>query len=324
MSVKNSMAANSSGLDPKTPPVEKFEELFRDELWTGVGRRICRETGIQCHQIVLSEQGENIVLLIDEDLVVKIYKPSRRGFPREKAALEFANGKTSLPLPQIVHSGRIDDYDYLITSQIRGALMTRDTWLQLGKSEQIEILVQLASGLRELHSRNPSEIEYDWNAFLSSQIETVVDRQRAAGASPDWLDRLPDYLEYRLPLLYVKRSDVFLHGDVHFGNLRFAKTNGRLRISGIFDFSDSLRGHYEYEFVAPGVLMIQGQGDLQRAFFQAYGYSDGDIGEELRRRLMLLTILYECSSLKKYALRLKPEAVNFSLEELERAIWNFV
>jgi hypothetical protein len=39
---------------------------------------------------------------------------------------------------------------------------------------------------------------------------------------------------------------------------------------------------------------------------------------------MLLTILYECSDLRKYALRLRPEAVNFTLEELERAIWNFI
>jgi hypothetical protein len=39
---------------------------------------------------------------------------------------------------------------------------------------------------------------------------------------------------------------------------------------------------------------------------------------------MLLTILYECSDLRKYALRLHPEAVELSLEELERAIWNFV
>lgn len=39
---------------------------------------------------------------------------------------------------------------------------------------------------------------------------------------------------------------------------------------------------------------------------------------------MLLTILYECADLRRYALRLKPEAVDFTLDELERAIWAFV
>jgi hypothetical protein len=39
---------------------------------------------------------------------------------------------------------------------------------------------------------------------------------------------------------------------------------------------------------------------------------------------MLLTILYETAELRRYALRLKPEAVDFSLDELEKAIWNFI
>jgi hypothetical protein len=38
---------------------------------------------------------------------------------------------------------------------------------------------------------------------------------------------------------------------------------------------------------------------------------------------MLLTVLYECSDLRKYAMRLAPEAVDFTLRELEAAIWTF-
>ena len=70
--------------------------------------------------------------------------------------------------------------------------------------------------------------------------------------------------------------------------------------------------------------MIQGQADLQREFFRAYGYADADLTEDFRRRLMLLTILYEHSSLRRYAARLKPEAFEYTLDRLERAIWAFV
>jgi len=105
--------------------------------------------------------------------------------------------------------------------------------------------------------------------------------------------------------------------------LHLDKKNGKWQISGLFDFADSLKGFHEYEFVAVGVLMIQGQGELQREFFRVYGYKDSEINEDLRKRLMLLTILYECSSLRRYALRLKPQAVDFTLDELERAIWSF-
>jgi hypothetical protein len=55
----------------------------------------------------------------------------------------------------------------------------------------------------------------------------------------------------------------------------------------------------------------------------AYGYGEEELDLTLRARLMLLTILYECSDLRKYALRLAPGAVNLSLRELEAAVWTF-
>jgi aminoglycoside phosphotransferase len=202
--------------------------------------------------------------------------------------------------------------------------MTREEWLALESSAQIGLLTQLAYGLKELHSDNAEEIHFDWNEFISIQIDSVIDRQRAAGGNPEWLESIPQYLDDNLGLLPKTVPDILMHGDVHFGNIRVTDDRVRPVISGLYDFADSLKGFHEYEFVAPGVLMIQGQRELQRDFFRAYGYADKDIDEELRTRLMLLTILYECSSLKKYALRLRPEAVNYSLLELERAIWNFV
>jgi hypothetical protein len=69
--------------------------------------------------------------------------------------------------------------------------------------------------------------------------------------------------------------------------------------------------------------MIQGQSKLQREFFKAYGYAESELDESLRKRLMLLTILYECSDLRRYAMRLTPEAIDFSFEKLEKAIWSF-
>ena len=48
--------------------------------------------------------------------------------------------------------------------------------------------------------------------------------------------------------------------------------------------------------------MIQGQGELQREFFRAYGYAESEINEELRKRQMLLAMFYECSDLRRYAI----------------------
>lgn len=303
---------------------EYFEINFEADFWFDYARTICRRHKISEGGLKRSPQGEHVVFLIDKTSVIKIYNPHRNCFEREKKALEFVQQKTALPVPEIIAAGEIEGFSYLATTQLGGHLMTRQTWLDLQPVEQIGVIRQLAEGLRELHSHNPSAIDFDWRKFVEYQSSTTVERQQAGGVNSAVMERLPSYLEESLPLVPKNLPPVFLHGDIHFGNLRLLKTGGNWKISGVFDFADSLKGFHEYDFLAIGVLMIQGQGDVQREFFRAYGYRDSELDETLRRRLMLLTILYECSDLRRYALRLKPEAVDFSLDELERAIWNFV
>jgi hygromycin-B 7''-O-kinase len=164
----------------------------------------------------------------------------------------------------------------------------------------------------------------DWSGFIERQTRRSVERQRACGANPEWLESLPAYIVKRLALLPTNGRIVFLHGDIHAGNLLLKESGGRWQIAGLIDFGDSLCGFHEYEFVAPGVLMVQGERELQREMLLAYGYTPTQLDAELRSRLMLLTVLYECSDLRKYALRLSPASVNLTLDELERAIWTFV
>jgi hygromycin-B 7''-O-kinase len=306
------------------PSLNDFEKRFDDPVWLEIAAEICQRHRIEFQDLNRAEHGENIVIFIDDQFVLKIYTPKKNGFNRETRALNFVRDKTSLPVPEIIDIGEIEGYRYLITDRLPGRQMPRSEWLNVCPSAQIELLTQLAVGLKELHSRDAGEIDFDWNEFVRIQIGSVIERQRREGGNPEWLESLPTYLETYLPLLPVSPRQVFMHGDVHFGNLRVTdEANGPV-ISGLFDFADSLRGFHEYEFVAIGVLMIQGQGDLQREFFRAYGYAETDINIDLRRRMMLLTILYEHSSLHRYAIRLRPEAVSYSLDDLERSIWSFV
>jgi len=302
---------------------EDFERHFRDEFWQDMARAICDRHGISYDVVRRSEQGENVIFFVDEKYVIKIYAPSRRGFEREKAALEFASGKTGLQIPEIVAAGNVERCDYLVMTQLEWDPTAWQEWRKANKREQIKLLAGIAAELKGLHAHDASSIDFNWNDFLEHQIGTCLQRQELAGATPEWLESLPRYLEENLSLLPRSPREAFLHGDIHFGNLRVTKKGGKWRVFGLLDFADSLKGFHEYEFVAPGVLMIQGQGELQREFFRAYGYKDSEIDDTLRRRLMLLTILYECSDLRKYALRLDPQAVNFTLAELEEAIWNF-
>jgi hygromycin-B 7''-O-kinase len=273
-----------------------------------------------------SRHGENIIFFVDRRFVIKIFAPFRQSYLREKAALEFANGKLSIETPATLHAGEIEGWSYLVMTQLAGSL-AREVWSEVGERERTEIVSRLGDALKNLHGHPPplsdSSLNRDWRGFIGRQAQTCVERQRACGANPEWLESLPAYVAARLSLLPAGPRPVLLHGDVHLGNLLLAKGNGGWRISGLFDFGDSLCGFHEYEFVAPGVLMTQGSSQLQRAFLLAYGYKESDLDLSLRARLMLLTVLYECSDLRKYAMRLTPEAVNFTLNELEAAIWTF-
>lgn len=305
----------------KLPAIENYQTNFRSEIWEYAAKTICQKHKLPFNNFRRSEHGESVVFLVDDKFVFKIFVPHKKGFEREKSSLEIA--KTSLKIPEIIAFGEIEGYKYLVTTQIRGEQMTREKWLKLEKKEQISVLTKLADGLKELHTSDISRVDFDWQNFIEYQAETCFERQKKCQVNPKVLAQIPKYLEDNLKLLPTNSEDYFMHGDVHFGNLRLLKNGANWQISGLFDFADSLKGFHEYEFLAIGILMIQGQGNLQCEFFRAFGYSDGEINEELRKRLMLLTMFYEHSDLRRYAIRLRAEAVDYSLFELEKAIWNF-
>jgi aminoglycoside phosphotransferase (APT) family kinase protein len=304
-------------------PVRDFDEHFASPAWADAARAICAKHIVPFTNLERADSSDHVVFLVNERLVLKIFRPSRNCFERERKALEFASRRLPFRTPEIIETGSFDGLDYLLTSSIPGNAVSRPEFLLLPANEQIDILTELAAGLRQIHDIDPSFFANDWPAFVDGRAESFIERQIAHGVNSRVVEALPDFIESHLPTI-PRTPSVFLHGDVHFGNLRFERVNRNLHISGLFDFADSRRGHHEYDLLAVGVLMIQGQRELQREFFRAYGYAESDLNEEMRHRLMMLTMLYETSDLRRYAMRLSPEAVDFTLDELEGSIWSFV
>lgn len=302
---------------------EDFDAHRQSEIWLEAAKEICRRHHVSYSEIRRAGGSEHIVFFVDDALVLKIYRPFRRCFERETDALEALGGKIGLRIPEIVCKGEFEGFRYVVQTRIGGELITRQDWLRFGEKTQIEFISKLATGLRQIHETNPNIGEDNWAEFVKDRAETFVERQIAHGVNSRIIEVLPKYIEENLKLVPTDSETVFMHADVHFGNLGVFQTGENLEIAGLFDFADSRRGFYEYDFLAIGVLIIQGQGNLQREFFKSYGYAEKDLNEEMRRRLMMLTMLYETADLRRYALRLKPEAVEFSLDELERGIWNF-
>ena len=298
-----------------------FDAYFQNEIWLKAAKQICQRHQISFSKIERGNSSDHVVFLIDDRLVLKIFRPFRNCFEREKKALEFVIGKIDFRTPEILQSGEFEGFQYLLTTQISGSLMTRQDWLNLAENEQIPFVEKLANGLKQIHLLGADSFDNDWADFVKDRADTFIERQIAHGVNAQIIEVLPAFIEENLKLVPTASETVFMHADVHFGNLRVTKD---FEIAGLFDFADSRRGFYEYDFSAVCVLMIQGQGNLQREFFKAYGYAEKDLDETMRRRLLILLMLYETADLRRYAIRLKPEAVDFSLDELERGIWSFV
>ena len=300
-----------------------FETRFESPAWRDIAFSICRNAGIESTRLERAPSSDHVVYLVDTRFVLKIFRPARNCFTRERKALEFASGRLAFRTPGIENLGNFEGLDYIITTRIPGQPLTRADFLKISTSDQVEILTELAAGLKQLHEMDPGALPDDWTAFIRDRADTFVERQIGHGVNSDIVKALPGFLDANLRLVPAQPT-CFLHGDVHFGNLRIMSENGRWRIGGLFDFADSRRGFHEYEFLAVGLLMVQGQRELQREFFKAYGYPDNQLDESMRRRLMVLTMLYETSDLRRYALRLRPEAADYTLDELETAVWSFV
>lgn len=312
---------------PDIPSIKNpsdFEKHFQSEIWLGVAREICRREKISFAEIKRLDGSDHVVFSIDDKFILKIYRPFRNCFEREIKALEFVGGKTDFCVPEVVTTGEFENFPYALITQISGAAMTRQDWLNLSESEQLPFVEKLAGGLKQIHTLPSESFENNWAEFVADRAETFVERQIAHGVNQKIIEVLSEFIEENLKLVPVEPPFVFMHSDVHFGNLRLQRdSQNELQIAGLFDFADSRRGFHEYDFLAVGLLIIQGQGKLQREFFKAYGYAEKELDEIMRRRLMMLTMLYETADLRRYAMRLKPEAVDFSLDELEKAIWNF-
>ena len=303
-----------------------YDLHFNDEVWLQAAAAVCARHSLTYTTLRRSLLGENIIFFVDSRFVIKIYAPVRGQYAREAAALEFAHGKFGIETPEVLHKGELEGWPYLVMTYLEGLPM-REVWLEMEASERLSIVTRLSAALRELHAHaaplSQDALNRDWRAFVEQQSRKAVERQRTCNANPEWLESLPAFIAARMKLLPSSFRPVMLHGDVHPGNVLLNEKGGRWQITGLFDFGDSFCGFNEYEFVAPGVLMVQGRREEQRAMLTAYGYSEAQLDPGLRARLMLLTVFYECSDIHKYALRLRPDAINLTLDELEKAIWTF-
>ena len=297
---------------------EIIDEGKADEI----ARRLFQSAGVGADAMQRVPSSDHFVYSAG-DLIAKVYRPERNCFERESNALRSLDGRLTVETPSIVAAGRTDDVDHIVMTRVGGESLDRPRFYELDEQDRFSIVEGLAQLLHEIHGATNESAEDDWGEFVEDRWATFIQRQIEHGVSDTIIGQLPKFLEENLPNVPLQPT-VFLHGDLHFGNLRFNRSGEKVSVSGVFDLADSRVGFHEYDILAIGLLMIQGDRELQRRFLNAYGFQNSELNKDLQRRLMMLTMLYETSDLRRYAMRLDASAVDLDLYALMRTIWNFV
>lgn len=318
---------NSNNLFPEINTDEEYEnfKLNNGELF----KKIALEIASQHHlpnEPLSSFEGTNIVFSHGKSRVIKIFPPLHKShFDNEVLVMKNIFMKLSVPTPKIEFVGEINQWPYIVMSQLDGTLL-ESLWEQLDHSNKIIIIRELGSLIREVHSlptKGLEAIDCHWKEFINKQLNQCVTRHQETGLPDILLQQIPTYLDAIKDVLPIIKKPVILTGEYTPMNFLVKQTAGVWHLHGLIDFGDSMLGLPEYDLLGPGAFLIQGDKILLREFLSAYGYSPEEMTNELSHKLTALLLLHRYSRLNMQ-IRIKNwEKKVSNLNELENLVWGF-
>lgn len=296
---------------PPAATEEAFASIRQDEavLRPGV-ERLCQRLGVDAARLTRYAAGSRPVYAAG-DLVLKLFPPVAT-WPRwrvEAEVLAAVHGRLPTPTPQVQATGEHDGWGYLLMSRLPGIPL--DTvWDQVPAAGRDRLAGQLGETIATLHQLPPPAIRdwwpADWGAFVARQRAQAVSEQRDLGLPAAWADQIPGFLD---AVALPTGTPVLLHTEVMREHLLATEgPDGTWELSGLIDFEPAMRGEGEYEFVAVGVFVAEGDARFLARTLTAYGYHPDQLGPSLRRRLLAWGILHRYSNLSWWMRRLPTPA----------------
>jgi hygromycin-B 7''-O-kinase len=239
--------------------------------------------------------GRNIVFL-SEEWVLKLSPPGWVDeLEREASALGWVPGRLPVRTPELVHTGRLGAWGYLVQRRLPGQNL-RELWQGLDTANREQLAFQHGEILAALHAlplpglSAGSALAFGWAAMLADQRAACAGEMARAGVPQALVDRVEGYLEAAAPVWQAEAPRVLLHGDLTHLNLLVEPAGAALRITGLIDWGDAKLGPPGHEFISPGVHMYLGD----RAALAHFYAGCGQAGEATRptQEVMARAMLY--------------------------------
>jgi aminoglycoside phosphotransferase (APT) family kinase protein len=134
-----------------------------------------------------------------------------------------------------LYTGEIEGWSYLVMMQLAGHA-SREVWASIGARDRREIISRLGVAMSELHAHaaplSQIALDRDWCGFIERQARTRSNVSRLAAQPLNGLKDCPATLPSVWACLPTNHRQVFLHGDIHAGNLAAARKDGHWQITG--------------------------------------------------------------------------------------------
>ncbi|MGE0786380.1 MAG: phosphotransferase family protein [Sandaracinaceae bacterium] len=269
--------------------------------------------------------GSLPVFAVGELRVVKLFPPCFRSEAEvERDALMAVEGRLPIPTPRVDACGELDGWTYVVMERLHGRGLA-EAWSEIDRAARERLAEDVGVATAALHGIDPATVgaavpRPDWLAFIDAQRVACVERQRARGLAPEWLERLPAFLDDVIDEVIVEvivaapPRRALLHTEIMREHLLVAKDAGTWRLSGLFDFEPAMIGDPDYELASIGVFVTGGDAKLLSRFVAGYGRDPGpDV-------FMTYALLHRYSNLRWYLERVPARGAE-TIEELAREWW---
>jgi hygromycin-B 7''-O-kinase len=316
---------------PRFADDDAFERSLTDSaFWAPYARAALRLAGLEDDGEVRTHfPTTHVAALVGDRYLVKLHYEESFGedcFQTEREAYRMLADR-GLPVPELLAEGALYDegwrWPFLVMSAMGGCSLRE---VDGGATAEDRRLVAgwLGSAVRDLH-----RVPIHDGERISHEVYCDLIRVRMQRAHRDhevWhslpthlLPPVRDYLWEARALTDPERATpVFLHGDLHDGNVFVDGDRGAVEPRGLVDFNDAYEGDPHYDLVAIHAKGFGADKELLRRFLDAYGWND--LGKRWPRRMMALTLAHDYDMVQPYADRI-PEGVS-TLDDLATLLWD--
>lgn len=295
----------AGSLLPPVTGLADYGPLFdQTEIWLPAMAEICQQQGLPADRLERIGEGSAIVFACGEALIKLLPPFWRRERDLDLLGLQKSLGRLPVTTPELLGTGEIQDWSYLITRRMAGVPL-KGLWRQLVPAQQAEVMRQLGELMQSLQELDIAGLPGDWPAFVTAQTLGFASTQQAKGLSAHQAEAFALALTQALPTLSETGQNVFLHSDLTDEHVLMTEVAGAWRITGLIDFGDAMAGEALYELAAPCTLLSGGRPELRQALLRGFGR---EVNED---QLLAVQLLHRFCFLKALLNKSGPTVADF-------------